>query len=155
MGRVLDPGDCGFPWLGQPKRENRGAASVLPVRGLEHEATVVLAARGLPAAAVADSKPGLLGEGGEPLLHRRPRRHHEGAIHERNNCRLVCRLVGDETVLVVPLIRARPGFNRRIDFRPRHESLVERKAPEHAAWRLITGDDSVLDTDPREAVARL
>ena len=92
----------------------------------------------------------------EACFHLRPR---EGTmydrVHDRGHERLVLRLVGDEAVVVEPLVLARPRLHGRVRLRPREEPLEDRAAAEHPAGRVVPRDDGVVDAEPREAVARL
>ena len=104
--RVLDARDRRLPGLGDADREHRGAAAVLAVGGLQHE-PVLLAARRLPAAPVADLEPGPLGERGEAGLHLLPRRHVVRPVHQLWHEGARLGLVGEQAVVVVPLVLAR------------------------------------------------
>jgi hypothetical protein len=68
----------------------------------------------------------------------------------------VLRLVADEAVVVVPLVLARPVRERRLRPRPADQPLVDRKAAEHAARRVVAREDrDTLDPGARERVRRL
>ena len=64
-------------------------------------------------------------------------------------------LVGEEAVLVARLVRARPALLGLGLVRPADQVLVEREAAEHAAGRVVGGEERVVDAEPAERVARL
>ncbi len=64
-------------------------------------------------------------------------------------------LVGDEAVLVVQLVLARPARDVGARVRPADQPLEEREALEHAAGAVVGRDRRVLDAEPAEAVAHL
>jgi hypothetical protein len=145
---VLDAGDGRKPGRRHAERKDRGAARVLAVRRREDEAAVVGAPRRLPGAAVAHGDGDLLGEGGDSGFHLGPGRDDERAVHEGRHERLVLWLVRDEAVVVVPLVRARPGLDRSVGLRPREEALEDRKPAEHPARRVVAGDRGAVDPQP-------
>src|SRR4051794_23436583 len=152
--RVLEPGDLRPPRLRHPEREDGRAAAVLAVRRLQHEARAVVARR-LPGAAVADAQRRTLREGREARLHLRPRRQVVGAVHQRRHERLQLRLVGQEAVVVVPLVLAGGPLGRRVGLRPGDQALVDREPPEHPARLLVAGNDGVLYAEAAQEVRGL
>ena len=142
---LLDPRDGRAPGRRHPEREDGRAAAVLAVARREHEAPVLVASRRLPRASVANLYGRPLGERGQALLHLRAGGNHERPVHERRDERLELGLIGDEAVVVVPLVLAGAGLRGRVRLRPGEEALEDGVAPEHPAGRLVPRDDGVLD----------
>ena len=151
---LLDSGDGRLPRVGDAEGEDDCAAAVLAVRCDEHVAAFLLA-RGLPPAAVASLDAAPLRERSEPALHLRARRSHVGAVHLGRDGRPQLGLVGDQAVVVVPLVLAGGALVRRVRLRPGEQPLVDRPLAEHAAGRVVLRDDRVLDAEPRECVGGL
>jgi hypothetical protein len=155
VGHALEAGDRRLPGRRDADREDGGAAAILAVGGGEHDAVVVLAPRRLPPAAVADLHAGALGEEREAFLHLGPGRHRPRPVHGGRHQPAQLRLVGDEAVVVIPLVLAGVPAVRRVGFRPRQQALEDRPLPEHAAGTVVGGDDGMLDPVARQEIRRL
>ena len=103
VSRVLEPGNLGAPGLGHPEREDGRAAAVLAIARLEYE-PLALVASGLPGAAVTGLEAGAVGEGAEAGLHLGAGGQVVRTIHQCGDERLQVGLLGEEAVVVVPLV---------------------------------------------------
>ncbi len=152
--RVLEPGQGRAPRLCHSEREDDGTAAVLTVAGDEH-GRLVLSPRRLPRAPVSNLELRSLGERRDPGLHLGPRRQVEGAVHQRRDERLELRLLGEQAVVVVPLVLARRPLDRRVGLCPADEALEDRKTLEHPTRPLVARQDRVPDPQAPEAIAGL
>jgi hypothetical protein len=155
VGNVLDPGDRRLPGGRDADREDGGAAAVLAGARHERQAPVVLAAGRLPAAAVAHTCARPLGEGRETALHLLARGDHERPVHQLRDERPVLVLLGEQAVVVVPLVLARAAVGGRVRLRPREQALVDRRPAEHTSRLVVRREHGVLDAEAGKAVARL
>jgi len=94
-------------------------------------------------------------ERGETSFHLCAGRSHVRAIHLVRDGGPQLGLLGDQAVVVVPLVFAGGALVRRVRLRPGEQPLVDRPLAEHAAGRVVLRDDRVLHTEPRERVGGL
>src|SRR5919106_5157738 len=155
MRNVLDPRDRRLPGSRDADRKDGGAAAVLAGGRHERQAPVVLPSGRLPAAAVTHTRARPLGEGRETALHLLARGHHERPVHQLWDERAMLVLLGEEAVVVVPLVLARAAVGGRVRLRPREQALVDRRPAEHPSRLVVRREQGVLDPEAGEAVARL
>jgi hypothetical protein len=104
VGTSSIPGS-GTSRVGDAEREDDRAAAVLAVGG-DEDVAVLLRARGLPPASISKLHNAAFGEGGETALHLRARRDHVRPVHLARDRGAKLGIVGDQAVVVVPLVGA-------------------------------------------------
>src|SRR4051812_49049209 len=152
--RELEPRNRRHPRLCRADREHDGAAAVLAVARDEHKAGLV-ATRGFPATPIANADARAIGERRQTRLHLLPRGTPPSLGHVLGDERAQLGLICEEAVLIARLVSTLPALLGRGLVRPADQVLVERKAPEHAAGRIVGRDDGVVDAEAAERVARL
>ena len=137
----------------QPFEDHDGGAIFALGRGQDE--VIAVAPRRLPPTSVADLQMAALGKCHQAALHLGPGWEVRRPVHHRRHDGPVLRLVRQQAVPVVALVRRRAALLDGVRLGPAEHALEDRPAPEHASGRGVIADHRVLHAEAAKGVGQL